>query len=101
MLRTCGVSANHMQMWLTQYGRGDLNAEETAVSGVAECEAKVAAIECKIGQSTMELDLVTKSPKPRPVGDNATSSIVSGPYTPRSWKAQMIKLARSKLAAEK
>jgi transposase len=49
-----------MQMWLTQYDRGDLNAEEAAASVVAEYEAKVAALERKVGQLTMELDLLKK-----------------------------------------
>lgn len=49
-LRMHCISANLMQMWLTQYDRGDLHAEEAAASVVAEYEAKVAALERKVGQ---------------------------------------------------
>ena len=42
-------------------------------------EAKIAALERKVGQLTMELDLLKKTPHLRLVSDNASSSIVSGP----------------------
>ena len=84
--RTHGISANLMQMWLTEYDRGDLNAEEAAASVVAEYEAKAAALERKVGQLTMELDLLKKSPRLRLVSDSASSSIVSGPHPAPSGK---------------
>jgi transposase-like protein len=84
--RTHGLSANLLQLWLTQYDRGDLNEEEAAASVVAEYEAKVAALERKVGQLTMELDLLKKSPRLRLVSDGAPSSIVSGPHPARSGK---------------
>lgn len=46
----------------------------------AEYEAKVAVLERKVGQFTMELDLLKKSPKLRLVSDSAPSSIVRGPH---------------------
>jgi hypothetical protein len=42
-------------------------------------EAKIAAFERKVGQLTMELDLVKKTPRPRAVADSEPSSIISGP----------------------
>jgi len=44
-LRTYGLSASLLQMWLTQYDRGDLNEDVAAVSVVAEFEARIAALE--------------------------------------------------------
>lgn len=55
------LSANLIQLWLTQYDRGELTQEEVEASVVAEYEAKIAALERKVGQVTMELDLLKKS----------------------------------------
>lgn len=63
MQRTYGVSANLIQLWLTQFDRGELNDEEAEASVIAEYEAQIAALECKVGQLTMELNLVKKTPR--------------------------------------
>jgi hypothetical protein len=42
-------------------------------------EAKIAALERKVGQLTMELDLLKKTPRLKVVSSSETSSIVSGP----------------------
>lgn len=46
---------------------------------LANYEAKIAALERKVGQLIMELDLLKKAPKLRLVSSNENSSIVSGP----------------------
>lgn len=61
--RTYGVSANLIQLWLTQFDRGELNDEEAEAGAIAEHEAQIAALERKVGQPTMELDLVKKTPR--------------------------------------
>jgi transposase len=55
-----GLSANLIQLWLTQYDRGELSREEVEAWAVAEYEAKLAALERKGGQLTMELELLKK-----------------------------------------
>lgn len=57
------LSANLIQMWLTQFDRGELSNEEAEASVVADYEAKIAALERKVGQLTMELELVKKTPR--------------------------------------
>lgn len=64
--RTYGVSANLIQLWLTQFDRGELNDEEAEASVIAEYEARIAALERKVGQLTMELDLAKKRRASRP-----------------------------------
>ena len=59
-LKIHNLSANLMQMWLGQFDRGELDAEDAAASMVAEYEAHIAALERKVGQLTMELDLLKK-----------------------------------------
>jgi len=73
------LSANLIQFWLWQYDRGELDGDEAEASVVAEYEAKIAALERKVGQLTMELDLLKKTPRLRLVTNNENSSIVSGP----------------------
>lgn len=58
--KTYRISANLIQLWLNQYDNGELDQEEAAASTIAEYEAKIAALERKVGQLTMELDLVKK-----------------------------------------
>ena len=73
------LSANLVQLWLTQYDRGELDLEEAEASVLADYESKIAALERKVGQLTMELDLVKKAPRLRLVSGSERSSIVSGP----------------------
>ena len=77
--RTYSVSANLIQLWLTQFDRGELNDEEAEASVIAEYEARIAALERKVGQLTMELDLAKKTPHPLTAGDSERSFIITGP----------------------
>src|ERR1700689_1407203 len=52
---------------------------EADASIVAEYETRIAALERKVGQLTMELDLAKKTPRLRLVSDNESSSIITGP----------------------
>ena len=73
------LSTNLIQLWLTQYDRGELSAEEAEASVICEYEAKIAALERKVGQLTMELDLVKKTPRLRLVSGGENFSIITGP----------------------
>jgi transposase-like protein len=77
--RIYSVSANLIQLWLTQFDRGELNDEEAEASVIAEYEARIAALERKVGQLTMELDLAKKTPRQPTAGDSERSFIVTGP----------------------
>jgi transposase len=77
--RKYSVSSNLIQLWLTQYDRGELNGEEVEAAVLTDYEAKIAALERKVGQLTMELDLLKKTPHLRLVSDSESLSIVSGP----------------------
>ena len=62
------LSTNLIQLWLAQYDRGELSAEEAEASVITEYDAKIAALERKVGQLTMELNLVKKNSTPSPRG---------------------------------
>ncbi len=84
--RTHQISANLIQLWLTQFDRGELTSEEAEASVIVEYEAKIAALERKVGQLTMELDLVKKTPRAPSGADSARSCIVTGPRAAPSGK---------------
>lgn len=73
------ISANLIQRWLTQFDEGRLHTEEAEVVLIGEYETKIAALERKVGQLTMEIDLLKKTPR-HPTGKGSeTLSIISGP----------------------
>ncbi len=76
--RTYQISANLIQLWLSQYDRGALNVEEAAATTITEYEAKIAALERKVGQLTMEADLLKKTLRLLAGLNSETSSIISG-----------------------
>jgi len=80
---------------LTQFDRGELNDEEAEASVIAEYEAHIAALERKVGQLTMELDLVKKlraSRSPATAGTPPSSPVPSLFY---QTGCKMIDLPRS------
>jgi transposase len=77
--RKYALSANLVHLWLTQYDRGELDGEEVEATLVTEYEAKIAALERKVGQLTMELDPLKKAPRLHLVSGSESSSIVTGP----------------------
>jgi transposase len=74
-----GLAASVIQHWLRLYDRGELTGDVAEATIAGEYEAKIAALERKVGQLTMELELLKKTPRLRLVSDSASSSIVSGP----------------------
>jgi transposase-like protein len=74
-----GLAYSLIEHWLRQYDRGELTGNAAEATVVNEYEAKIAALERKVGQLTMELELLKKTPRLRVVSDSASSSIVSGP----------------------
>lgn len=72
--------------WLDKHRRGALTEEDNLEEKVRDYEAKIAALERKVGQLTMELDVLKKlgpSSASQPV---VKPSIVSGPVALASVK---------------
>jgi transposase-like protein len=74
-----GLSAALIHTWLTQFDRGDTEMRGIDPVLVAEYEAQIAALERKVGQLTMELDLQKKAPRLRLVSGSESCSVISGP----------------------
>jgi len=47
--RSHNISANLIQLWLTQFDRGELTGEEAEASVIADYESRIAALERKVG----------------------------------------------------
>lgn len=75
--RSHDLSANLIHLWLTQFDLGELMNEKAEASVIAEHEARIAALERKVGQLTMELDLAKKTPRMLTVNGSERSSAVS------------------------
>lgn len=60
------LSAQLIQLWLAQFDEGQLCVEEMEASVIDEYEAKIAALERKVGQLSMEIDLLKKRPDANP-----------------------------------
>lgn len=73
------LSTALIQTWLTQFDRGDTEMQGIDPVLVAEYEARIAALERKVGQLTMELDLQKKVPRLRLVRGSESSLVISGP----------------------
>ena len=74
-----GVPHSLLMIWAKKYAEGELTEEIQLEEQVIEDRAKIAALERKIGQLTMELDVMKKRALIQPSQKSARPSIISGP----------------------
>lgn len=80
------ISHTLVMFWLDKHRRGALTEEDNLEEKVRDYEAKIAALERKVGQLTMQLDVLKKL-SPSPASPPAVKpSIVSGPVVLASLK---------------
>jgi transposase len=60
LARRHNLSHNLIRLWIQKYEAGDLTGEVGDAVRSAEYDSKIAALERKVGQLTMELDLLKK-----------------------------------------
>lgn len=81
--RRYGMSRTLIKIWVAKQEAGEFDDEQVSADLVAEYEARVAELERKVGQLTMENDLLKKTARmPRQSSD--VPSVVSGPKASRS-----------------
>jgi transposase len=79
LARQHDIDRSLIRLWVKKYQGGEFDAEAEAARTLHEYEAKIAQLERKVGQLTMELDLLkgalvqARSPSATP------TSIVAGP----------------------
>jgi transposase len=79
LARRHDVSRELLRIWVRKHEAGELASDSPGKADRRAHEAKIAGLERKVGQLTMELDLLKKglTSARRPRG--ASSSVVSGP----------------------
>ena len=60
IIRRHDISHNLLRIWLEKFRRGELTEEGDRKERIREYEVKVAALERKVGQLTLEVDLLKK-----------------------------------------
>jgi transposase-like protein len=79
MARQYGIPRSLVLIWAEKYRKGELTLDVQREEQLLESEQKIAALERKVGQLTMELDLLKKGLAAAPSLSNGPSSIISGP----------------------
>jgi transposase-like protein len=79
------ISRNLIRLWVDKFEKGELSEELEQSAKIPEYEAKIAALERKIGQLTMEVDLLKKL-RQEPSRKSEPLSFVSGPLGSPSQK---------------
>jgi transposase len=78
LARQHGIYHSLLRLWIEKYRKGHFDEKDAVVEKVEEYEAKIAALERKVGQLTMEIDLLKKLRERTSLPDEAPS-VVSGP----------------------
>jgi transposase len=79
------ISPYLLQSWIEKYRRGELSEDQERKERIREYEVKIAALERKVGQLTMEVDLLKKLQQ-GVRKKNDKPSVVSGPSAVPSRK---------------
>ena len=79
-----GICHSLLSIWTQKYRNGELTLDVQAEEQIQEYEQKIAALERKVGQLTMELDLLKKGLSSQPRARSEQLSIISGPGASQS-----------------
>ena len=90
------VGRNLIRLWLVKYEAGEFNEEAAMAASLEEYEARIAMLERKVGQLTMENDVLKKTLPSSRSRSGGSSSIVAMPpavtITPSSRLYRMVLL---------
>jgi len=76
---SAGIDHSLLHYWIGKYRAGELSLDVIREETLIESEQKIAALERKVGQLTMELALLKRGLIAVRALNNARSSIFSGP----------------------
>src|ERR1700680_4991184 len=79
LARRHSLSRNLIRLWIRKYEAGEFTDELAEAVYIAQYEHKIAELERKVGQLTMEADLVKKRAQLGRQPNEGSYSIVSGP----------------------
>lgn len=73
------LSGEVMTYWLGQFDRGELSQDLDEPTVAEERELTIAALQRKVGELTMQIDLLKKTPRRALARSNDPSLIITGP----------------------
>ena len=79
LARRHDISRELLRTWVRKYEAGELTKGRSSAADRRACEATIAGPERKVGQLTMELDLLKRGLRSARRARDASSSVVSGP----------------------
>ena len=79
LARRHDISRELLRTWVRKHEAGELTGGRPTTPDRRAYEAKIAGLERKVGQLTMELDLLKKGLRSARRASGASSSVVSGP----------------------
>jgi transposase len=79
LARRHDISRELLRTWVKKYEAGEFAGDGPAKADRRAYEAKIASLERKVGQLTMELDLLKEGLSSARRARGGTSSVVSGP----------------------
>jgi transposase len=79
LARRHDISRELLRTWVKKYEAGEFAGDGPAKPDRQAYEAKIAGLERKVGQLTMELDLLKRGLRSARRASGASSSVVSGP----------------------
>ena len=79
LARRHDISHELLRTWAKKYEAGDLAGGRPTTPDRRAYEAKIAGLERKVGQLTMELDLLKRGLRSARRASGASTSVVSGP----------------------
>jgi transposase-like protein len=79
LARRHDISRELLRTWVKKYEAGDLAGGRPTTPDRRAYEAKIAGLERKVGQLTMELDLLKRGLRSARRASGGTFSVVSGP----------------------
>ena len=77
--RRHGIERSLIRLWSKKFEAGEYDDDSAQAHTLGEYEMRIADLERKVGQLTMELELAKKGARARPMSKDVVSSIVSGP----------------------
>ena len=81
------INRNLIRIWVSKYEAGDLSDEAVIAASIDEYEARIEALERKVGQLTMENDFLKKTLPPSALKNGVNSLIVKDPKDSVAHKA--------------
>jgi transposase-like protein len=79
LARRHDISRELLRTWVRKHEAGELTGGRPTTPDRRAYEAKIAGLERKVGQLTMELDLLKRGLRPARRANGASTSVVSGP----------------------